>query len=283
MAGHVISYFLQLDKTILLDTISRTSNFIKYNLNNEYFLDLTNDYKKLRPIIDLNKYDFIINCVGLLVKDSNEFKDNAILLNSFLPHYIETLTEKSKTKIIQISTDCVFSGKKGRYIESDQKDGNNFYDISKSIGEINNKKDLTIRTSIIGPELKKSGTGLLNWFYNESIDLKPIQGYSQVHWNGMTTINLYRIIKLSIEKNLSGIYHSFSNEVVSKYQLLGLFSKIFFNSNQFISKNDLIISDKTLATINNPKLIVLDSFENQIIELKKFIQLNLQIYPNYNK
>src|SRR5690606_27782525 len=106
--------------------------------------------------------------------------------------------------LIHISTDCVFSGKKGDYIETDQKDGSSVYAQSKSLGEITGDNILTIRTSIIGPELKNNGIGLFHWFMSQQ---GQIQGYSNVFWNGVTTLELAKVIHRLINKQMDGLIH----------------------------------------------------------------------------
>ena len=95
---------------------------------------------ELQKIVLSGNYDAIVNCIGLLNKKANEYKADAVLLNSFLPHYLVDLTENIHTRVIHISTDCVFSGAKGGYKEEDLCDGTTFYDKSKALGEIDDKK-----------------------------------------------------------------------------------------------------------------------------------------------
>jgi len=107
-------------------------------------------------------------------------------------------------KIIQISTDCVFSGKDGGYKEDSFRDGDTIYARTKALGEINNNKDLTIRTSIIGPDINEDGIGLFHWFMKQS---GTIYGFRNAYWTGVTTIELAKGIEKFIEYNVTGIYH----------------------------------------------------------------------------
>ena len=162
MAGHVLTKYLKyIDKNLEIIDLARSNKFVNPIIQ----MDIT-DFHLLEEIIQISSFDFIINCIGVLAEKSNNSPDKAILVNSYLPKFLESHTEKTKTKIIHISTDCVFSGKKGKYLENDFKDGMDFYAKSKGLGEIINKKDTTIRTSIIGPELNPNGVGLFNWFIN---------------------------------------------------------------------------------------------------------------------
>src|SRR5699024_5151046 len=133
------------------------------------------------------EYDAIINAVGILNKDAEENKSHAVLLNSYLPHYISNLTKDMNTKVIHMSTDCVFSGKVGSYKEDSLRDGQTFYDRSKALGELENDKDLTFRNSIIGPDMNKNGIGLFNWFMKQN---GYIKGFNKAIWTGVTTLTL---------------------------------------------------------------------------------------------
>jgi dTDP-4-dehydrorhamnose reductase len=169
--------------------------------------------------------DFIINCIGILNEDAEQNIDKAILLNAYLPHFLERYTSNTHTKLIHISKDCVFSGKKGGYLENDFTDGKGFYAQSKSLGEVKNNKDITIRTSIIGPELKQNGIGLLDWFMKQSGEEK---GYTHAIWNGVKTLELAKFIDSYLQEPvLSGIIHLTNNQPISKYDLLHEIKKVY--------------------------------------------------------
>ena len=120
-------------------------------------------------------------------------------MNSWWPHYLETLYAESKTKIVHISTDCIFDGSRGWYIESDTPTETNLYGRSKAMGEINNDKDITLRMSIIGTEIKEEGrSGLLNWVVNNPED--TVFGWEHSVWNGITTFELAKQIDYYIKK-----------------------------------------------------------------------------------
>jgi dTDP-4-dehydrorhamnose reductase len=148
MAGHVIYKVLKEElKDFRIFDVARDSRFV----NPSKCMDIK-DFKMLEHYIEELKPAFIINCIGLLNKSAENFPDEAILINSYLPHFLESKTKNSSTKVIHISTDCVFSGSKGMYKEDDFRDATGYYALTKALGELNNNKDLTIRTSIIGPE-----------------------------------------------------------------------------------------------------------------------------------
>ena len=143
-------------------------------------------------IIDISP-DFIINCIGVLINGANADPENAIFLNSYMPHRLARVADDIEAKLIHISTDCVFSGdKKGPYVEQDEKDGRGIYAKTKGLGEVVNDKHLTLRTSVVGPELKSDGEELFHWFMNETGD---IRGYTDSIWTGVTTLELAKAVK----------------------------------------------------------------------------------------
>lgn len=105
---------------------------------------------------------------------------------------MEKITGASSTQIVQISTDCVFSGSRGGYIESDFPDGKLFYDRSKALGELSNNKDITLRMSIVEPDMNRDGIGLINWFMQQK---GRVKGYKNAMWTGQTTLQLAKTIE----------------------------------------------------------------------------------------
>src|SRR5690606_13847511 len=150
MAGHVIATHFTENPSFQVSTLSARNKFDE----NTALIDVT-DSTKLNSYLDSNEFDVVINCIGMLVKASEERKDVAVLLNAHLPHMLEQKYADTNTKIIHLSTDCVFSGENAPYKEDSWPDGPLFYDKSKALGEIHNEKDLTFRMSIIGPDMQK--------------------------------------------------------------------------------------------------------------------------------
>lgn len=272
MAGHIIKKYLEEKK---YDVYSTFRNKLNEKLEkNEFDLDVF-DKEKLNEIIKRVEPNFIINCVGVLNKEAEDNPDVAIYVNGYIPHYLDRLSVKYNYKLIHITTDCVFSGKKGNYSEDDFKDADSYYGRSKAIGEVNNNKTLTIRTSIIGPDINKSGIGLFNWFMGQN---GKIKGYSNVFWTGVTTLELAKAIEVSFVQNITGINHLINNEKISKYELLNLFKK-------YMGKNDVEIeefrdyfSDKSLIKTKNNFKYSVKSYEIMIKEMSEWIRNNKKIY-----
>lgn len=264
MAGHVVTQYLK-EQGHDIQTLARS--------NATYSLDIENTViTKSFFNESKNDFDFIINCIGLLVKDSNDRPDRAAVINSWFPHCIENSIKDSKTKLIHLSTDCVFDGKQGNYVETDLHTETNFYGKSKSYGEINNSKDITFRMSIIGPELKENGSGLFNFIYN-SINTE-LQGWENAWWNGVTTLQLAKCINQYINNpTITGIYHLVNNEVkINKYDLLCKINSVF-NLNKTILKtqgpkpvNKILINTRSDFNFN------IDDYDVQLYELKEFMK-----------
>jgi dTDP-4-dehydrorhamnose reductase len=274
MAGHILVKGLQ-EKSSGFSVIgvARNTSIIKPAV----ILDVTN-FDSLKHLIETESPDIIINCIGLLNETAENNPDQAILVNSYLPHYLETLTKNTKTKIIHISTDCVFSGKEGSYLESSTKNGLGYYSQSKSLGEINNSKDLTFRTSIIGPELNENGIGLFHWIVNQK---KEAPGFEKAFWTGVTTIELLHAVKQAIFEDLTGLYHLVFDQKISKCELLNIINKEYSLSLNVVP-NDKYSVDKSLINTRSDFGFKVKSYEVMIKEMHSWILMNKELYPHYS-
>lgn len=168
--------------------------------------------------------DIVINCAGL-TKHLPEGSDPiaAIKSNALLPHRIADQCAIANSRLIHISTDCVYSGLKGDYCEADNPDAQDIYGKSKVLGEVFGPNQITLRTSTIGHE---GGTqfGLLEWFLSQS----SCVGYTNAFFSGVTTIELARVVKDFVipNKNLEGLYHV-SADSIDKYSLLRLVADVY--------------------------------------------------------
>lgn len=212
MAGHVVVRYLQ-QQGHKVNAVTRDQ------LNIE-------DTKSVSEFFDQLETDYVINCVGLLVQPCIMRPDLAAIVNAWFPHYVEYRLQNTQTRLIHLSTDCVFDGQAGPYTEQSTHTEFNAYGRSKSFGEVNNNKDLTMRMSIIGPELKM-GTGLLNWVITNSAEQLP--GWDNAWWNGITTLQLAKCIEQWINNpTVTGVYHVVNNQVnINKYELLCLINQTY--------------------------------------------------------
>ena len=272
MAGHTIAIYLN---EIGHEVIALSRNEFKYCKN--IIGDVT-DLSFLSKVIMEGNFDAIVNAIGILNKNAEEDRSLAVLLNSYLPHFLSDLTSQTKVKIIHLSTDCVFSGSKGGYIEASFCDGTTFYDRSKALGELDDHENLTFRNSIIGPDYNRDGIGLFNWFMKQD---KKVNGFTKAIWTGVTTLTLAKAINQALRENLTGIYHLVNNEIICKYDLLVLFNKYMRNNSiEIVSNNELSI-DKSLINTRRDFSFVVPSYEQMIIEMKEWIENHKEIYPHY--
>jgi dTDP-4-dehydrorhamnose reductase len=262
MAGHVITKYLS-QQGHTVSTVARNNATYTLDIENIGLTSLFFDEIK-------NDFDFIINCIGLLVKDSNDRPDRAAIINSWFPHYIAHCIKDSTTKLIHLSTDCVFDGLKGNYIESDTHTEMNSYGSSKSLGEVNNNKDITFRMSIIGPELK-NGTGLLNWVLTSN--QKELQGWENALWNGLTTLQLAKCVEQYINNPaITGVYHLVNNDVnINKYDLLCKINEIYGLNKIIIKSQGPKSINKILIDTRNDFNFNIVNYDDMINEMKEFI------------
>ncbi len=274
MAGHTISIYF---KEAGHDVTALSRNKVDYckNING----DIT-DFKNLEKIINEGQYDAIINAIGILNQDAEDHKSNAVLLNSYLPHFLSDTTKEMKTRVIHMSTDCVFSGKSGGYSETSFRDGETFYDRSKALGELENNQDLTFRNSIIGPDLSERGIGLFNWFMKQE---GQINGFTKAIWTGVTTLTLAKAMEQALEENLTGLYNLVNNETISKYELLRLFNKYMREGQIEILPSDNLSLDKSLINNRTDFSFKVPSYEAMVAEMKEWIDNHKDLYPHYFK
>lgn len=221
-----------------------------------FFLDATSPVLP-KPLHELGPDDFVINCIGVInkniVEDSGDSRERALLVNSLFPYKLDALASERGFKIIQIATDCVFSGSKGHYLETDMHDTIDIYGKTKSLGEVPSENMMNIRVSIIGPEVN-SGVSLFEWVRTQPRNAQ-IKGYSDHFWNGVTTSAFARIC-LGIMKNsgfVAGTHHLIPSDSMSKFELVREISskceRTDIDIRELPSGNR---TDRTLSTINAP-------------------------------
>lgn len=271
MAGHIMAEHLS--DTGLYEVIGvarQPGNFVAE------VLDVT-DFKLLETFLASVKPEIIVNCVGALVAHSANQIASAVLLNSYLPHLLSQLGDELGYKLIHISTDCVFSGKDGGYTETSFRDGDDNYARSKALGEVVNDKDLTVRTSIIGPELKDNGTGLLDWFLKQEGE---IEGYTKAYWSGVTTLELARAVHEMIKQGITGLYQLCPEQKISKYHLMKLFNEVW-SKNVLITAYDEYAVDKSLVCTRTDFKYPRPEYKTMLGEAKIWMDHHATIYGHY--
>ncbi|GAA4146806.1 SDR family oxidoreductase [Sphingobacterium kyonggiense] len=271
MAGHVISLFFS-EKGYDVSSLSRRPLLF---LPNNIIGDVL-DFPFLSKLIEVNDYDVIINCVGILNQDAEENRSRAVLINSYLPHFLVDLLKGKKGKLIHMSTDCVFAGNTGPYFENSVRDGHSFYDRSKALGEIDyDSKHLTFRNSIVGPDINNNGIGLFNWFMKQK---GPIKGFSKAIWTGVTTCTLAKAMDHAISSDISGLYNLVNNDSISKFELLKLFNANFRNNDVEILPDNNLILDKSLLNSRNDFDFQVPSYLKMVQDMKEWVDNHKELY-----
>lgn len=218
------------------------------------------DSMSLRNEVEFNPkegYDVVINCIGILVAESEKNLAEAVYFNSYLPHMLEDWYKYTDTKVIHISTDCISDG--------------DFYGRTKALGEIENDKDLTLRMSLIGADMNPDGTGLFNWFMKQEGE---IEGYVCAIWNGITTLQLAKSIEQAMD--LVGIYNLVPAKGMSKYDLLRTLDYEF--DRNLVIKPVELGRDKTLPAGHG---IPIPSYRTMLKEMKEWIYEHPETYSHY--
>ena len=251
MIGHEVANRLQAESSFRVFNYQRTENveddsIIKFDVFNQNLKTISSEF---------SEYDFVINCTGVIKHLINPHDSTAIEkikeVNSYFPKLLSDALLNSGTKIIEIGTDCVYSGSTGNYSETSNKDATDLYGESKKLGEVNAANVLRIRTSVVGLEIDRSKE-LLSWFLskrNESVD-----GFTNHYWNGITSYHLSLIIKTIIlnDKFSSGTQHFFPADKVSKYELLEMFREAWSRDDLTVRPVEAPIRvDRTLTSIDH--------------------------------
>jgi dTDP-4-dehydrorhamnose reductase len=225
MLGHTLFAKLSMRDDLDVYATARNTEGLSASLTSELLekiinhVDADNFDSVLRSIADVRP-DIVINCIGI-IKQLPIAKDPliSITINALFPHRLAMACKAAGARLIHISTDCVFDGKKGNYTEEDPSDATDLYGRTKYLGEVQYPHSITLRTSIIGHELK-GGHGLIEWFLAQE---GKIKGYTNAIYSGFPTIEISNIISDYVIPNsdLQGLYHVSSNPI-SKYELLKL-------------------------------------------------------------
>ena len=256
-----------------------------FNIPSKKIIQLDISKKNLsKKLIYLKKYkfDYIINCIGLIkpyIDEKNSKSiNNAININSLFPIQLSSIFNDDKTKIFQIATDCVYNGKKKLYTEKSNHDAEDVYGKTKSLGEVQKYNFFNIRCSIIGEEIDNK-LSLIEWFKSQPKNSK-LNGFSNHRWNGLTTnafANLIETIILNhipIPNNL----HLVPKNILSKYDLLLCLKKLYNRDDLNIKRiNHLSKIDRTIDTINkkiNDK-IWKNSLYKKKLTIEKMIELTV--------
>ncbi len=273
MAGHTIALYLK-------EQGHDVCGFAK--IKSQYIDSIVGDARDsdfLKKIIVKGEYDSIINCIGILNQFAEQNKSLATFLNSYFPHFLAEITSELDTQVIHMSTDCVFSGKRGGYTEYDFRDGETFYDRSKALGELEDKKNVTLRNSIVGPDINPKGIGLLNWFLQQKGE---VNGFTKAMWTGQTTLQLAKTMEIAAKERVCGLYNAVPNHSISKYELLVLFNHFLRGDSLKINPVEGINADKSLKRTKYEFNYLIPDYEVMIKELAEWMIDHKKMYPHYN-
>lgn len=261
-------------KIILFGSTGMLGNYVKKYLSqfheivciNRDMFDIEScEWKRLETLVQTG--ELVINCAGAIPQQKCDIR-KYIALNTVFPHKLNEIAREYSVPFIHITTDCVFSGRDGNYNENSKHDAEDIYGISKSLGE--DSSMCIIRTSIIGEELNNKNS-LIEWVIKQKNG--TIDGYENFFWNGVTCLQLAKIIEYVIRKNeyWQGVRHIFSPVSVSKYELCQYINEIY-DLNIQINKKTLPCKNMTITSIFNNELNnLIPNLKQQIMEQQKII------------
>lgn len=272
MAGHLITLYFKEQGHDVTAYSMKPFPYCRNIIGNAF------ETEKFTKMLLDEEWDAVINCIGLLNQMADKNPGMAVYLNSYLPHLAADMFQNRKTKLIHMSTDCVFAGNTGPYFEDSLRDGRTFYDRTKALGEIEDDKNVTFRNSIVGPDMNENGIGLFNWFMKQK---GTIKGFTGALWTGVTTLTLAKAMEYALQSDFSGLYNLVNNTSISKYDLLCLFNKYFRNNEVIIEKSDTLQLDKSLRHNRTDFDFEVPSYEQMIIEMKEWVDTHKIFYPQY--
>jgi dTDP-4-dehydrorhamnose reductase len=236
------------------------------------------DVPALTRYLESKKPDFVLNCIGVLIQESEADPERAIRLNALMPWILSREGSRLGYRLIHVSSDCVFSGENGPYGESDRRDADYVYGRTKALGEVVNGRDLTIRTSKVGPEIHTAGSGLFNWFMSQR---GTVKGFKKAIWGGVTTLEMAKFVDFCAAKPITGLVHLTNGIPVSKYDLLRLFKEIWAADEVTIEANDGKASDRSLRCTREDVDYHVPGYREMLLELKVFMDEHADLYARY--
>lgn len=272
MAGHVMGIYM-MEQGVDVIGFARKKNPVCNTIVGDA-LDAT----LVKQTIYSERPDVVVNCIGILNKAVDNDLETGIYLNSYFPHFVANCCDTIGAKLIHISSDCVFSGKASGYTEKSVPDETSYYGRTKFLGEVTGGLHLSIRTSIVGPELKDSGIGLFNWFMHNHTE---VPGFAHVMWSGVTTIELAKAVLEFVNRNVSGLYFLTNGIGISKYDLLNLFNSICRVNPIEIKRCEEPVNSKVLICTRKDVEYEVPSYEHMIRDMNEWIQAHRELYGQY--
>ncbi|MCP3773554.1 sugar nucleotide-binding protein [Paenibacillus sp. MZ04-78.2] len=272
MAGHVLLRYLAAHTSYeVFYTTEYGKSDCEYPLPGAALRLDASDSVMVDKLVEAVRPELIVNAHGIMYDAARQRELEAVRINGLFPHQLAELADRLQARLVQISTDSVFLGDRGRYEERHVPDGTTAYARTKALGEVVRAPHLTIRTSLIGPELREEGSGLLPWFLRQRGE---IRGFVRVPWNGVTTLELARFIHYTAERGdrLSGIVHLTAAETISKYELLERMRRIFDKQDVRIRPDDAVALDRTLRSTRPELDFAVPGHDRMLEELREWMQ-----------
>lgn len=273
MAGHTIAIYLKERGHHVVVLSRRGVPFLK-----EQVIGDARDESLLAEAIGEGEFDVVVNCVGVLNQYAERDPEGAAYLNGELPHALARICEGTNARVFHMSTDCVFAGNTGPYTEDSVPDGETVYDRTKAAGELRDDRNLTLRCSIVGPDMRPEGIGLLNWFMQQE---GPIKGYTGAIWTGLTTLELAKAMECAALEGARGLVNMVPPESISKYDLLRLFNRGLRGGGVKIEPDGSVQLDKTLVRTDFGCSFRPRGYAEQVVEMAGWIRAHAELYPHY--
>lgn len=273
MVGHVLALRLkEFSEEFEVITATRSQT----NGHSDFELDAAN-FNELRSLLELINPDVCINAIGVLNRAADDLEISQ-KLNTELPLFLSNVGIERSFHLIHISTDCVFSGKRGNYSEMDTPDAHDNYGLTKIAGEQIDPRHLVIRTSVIGPEIRPQAIGLFHWFTSQE---GAVMGYKNVIWTGVTTLTLADAIIHAIANNTHGLLQLVNNKSISKCALIDLIHSQFPNKTRVITSTSNPVSNKSLLNTREDWKLEVLPYAQMITELRNWMERYPALYGFY--
>lgn len=257
VAGSTIYRYFSNQNTLEIDTLSRTpgSTYVVNVCDNNMLIATLTQIKN-------NNYDIIINCIGVLMEDAETSRSLTYYLNYQFPKILEQVFIGTQTKIIHLSTDCVFSGLAGPYEENRTLDANTTYGKTKIMGEINNAKDLTYRVSFTG-----ESSALMQFVFTN----QTLNGWTNAYWSGFTSLQLAKLLYQNLSAPITGIYHLVdNNRWISKHDVIQCIAQVYGLQRNIIPVALDFELNRILKDTRNLISVTAPSYLDQFTELRQF-------------
>ena len=270
MLGHMVATVLE-ESGHEVTCVSRTGHFGR----NPLAVNLE-DWDTVAGQLANQKPHWVVNAAGLLNETVDARLQSAIAINSLLPHQLAAWGSQLGYRTITVGSDCIFEGDRGGYTVLDIPDARSAYGRTKQLGEIRNDRDLTIRTSIVGPEVNLGGRGLLKWLVSREV---VAEGWTGAIWTGVTTLELAKAIEAEVAGTIdeTGIWQFVPSVPIMKADLVELMNKVFLEDRLIIQRVPGVAHDRSLVN-DRPESWVIPSYSEMLDELQQWLHDHQELY-----